>query len=250
MWEAFKQQATTFLLDYTRRQKTRKTAGKHKLLETILNKVTTEDSVDGPTDDYRKLTAQIKGAIAGEKERLQPPEGWLSYIRTLGGDVFSKIFYRNFKQKHANNTIGSLHVTLDWNDAESKAGETTTDEETLGEAADYYRWLYRGKKAGGSLSFFTSLLKRKQVPSNQAKSIDKDITEAEVVKCIRRMAKGKAPGADGLPSEFYQAFESLIAPDLTRVFREILQTGELPGSFEEGEIILLYKKQDSLDIRS
>ena len=85
-WEAFKQQATTFLLDYTRRQKTRKTAGKHKLLETILNKVTTEDSVDGPTDDYRKLTAQIKGAIAGEKERLQPPAGWLSYIRTLGDE--------------------------------------------------------------------------------------------------------------------------------------------------------------------
>jgi hypothetical protein len=47
-------------------------------------------------------------------------------------------------------------VTLDWNDAESKAGEITTDEETLGEAADYYRWLYRDKKAGGSLSFCSS----------------------------------------------------------------------------------------------
>jgi hypothetical protein len=127
----------------------------------ILNKVTTVDSVDGPTDAHRKLTAQIKGAIAGEKERRQPPAGWLSYIRTLGDNVSSKIFDRNFKQKHANNTIGSLHVTLDWNDAESKAGETTIDKETLGEAADYYRWLYRGKKAGGSLSFFTSLLKRK-----------------------------------------------------------------------------------------
>eukprot|EP00966_Prymnesium_polylepis_P186272 4317882-Prymnesium_polylepis.1 len=44
-------------------------------------------TVDGPTDAHRKLTAQIKSAIAGEKERLQPPEGWLSYIRTLGDDV-------------------------------------------------------------------------------------------------------------------------------------------------------------------
>ena len=146
--------------------------------------------------------------------------------------------------------MGSLHVTMDWDAAEQKSGETTTDDEMLGEATDYYSWLYRIKKAGASLDFFTYLLSERQVPKAQARAIERNITHGEVIKSIRKSAKGKAPGTDGLPSEFYQTFETLIAADLLEVFNEIWDTGELPKSFEEGEIILLYKKGDPLDIRN
>ena len=44
--------------------------------------------------------------------------------------------------------------------------------------------------------------------------MDKPVSLAEVKSAIRGSAKGKSPGPDKLPAEFYQEFESLVAEDL------------------------------------
>ena len=44
------------------------------------------------------------------------------------------------------------------------------------------------------------------------------------------MAKGKSPGSDGLPMEFYVAFWDLLGGDFVNVFNASLETGLLPFS--------------------
>ena len=73
------------------------------------------------------------------------------------------------------------------------------------------------------------------------KLMDKEITEAEVREAIGLLATGKFPGPDGLPLEVYSRYVDLIAPILTKVYREAFARGELPHSMYEATVVLLLK---------
>ncbi|KAM9308265.1 uncharacterized protein PAF06_012447 [Gastrophryne carolinensis] len=55
------------------------------------------------------------------------------------------------------------------------------------------------------------------------------------------MSNRKAPGPDGLPSEWYKKNSEAIAPKLLEVFSEALQSETLPESFAQATITLIYK---------
>ena len=61
------------------------------------------------------------------------------------------------------------------------------------------------------------------------------------------MARGKAPGLDGLPLEFYLSFWHLLAPDLLTVLNFSFRDGHFPISLRSGVITLLFKKGDRLN---
>ena len=61
------------------------------------------------------------------------------------------------------------------------------------------------------------------------------------------MAKGKSPGSDGLPMEFYVAFWDLLGEDFVNVFNASLEADLLPFSQREALIALIFKKGDRLD---
>ena len=64
------------------------------------------------------------------------------------------------------------------------------------------------------------------------------------------MQKGKAPGPDALPAEFYQQFEGLIIGPLFQTIEESLAQGSLTEELREGVVLLLYKKGDPREIRN
>lgn len=55
----------------------------------------------------------------------------------------------------------------------------------------------------------------------------------------------KAPGPDGIPTNFFLDNEELWAPLLTNVFNKIVQLG-VPSSWKKTDIIPIYKKGDKL----
>lgn len=80
--------------------------------------------------------------------------------------------------------------------------------------------------------------------------LTQDFTLLELHKSILSFKKGKSPGEDGLPVEFYLTFWDILAPDLLTVFSEFERLDRLPDSFRTGIVTLLHKQKDRTDLRN
>ncbi|KAJ8361956.1 hypothetical protein AAFF_G00409110 [Aldrovandia affinis] len=81
-------------------------------------------------------------------------------------------------------------------------------------------------------------------------SLEADLTLKDVTDALQSFKKGKAPGLDGLPLEFYLTFWDIVGPDLTFVFGEFDGVGRLPDSFRTGVVTLIFKKGDATDLKN
>ena len=73
---------------------------------------------------------------------------------------------------------------------------------------------------------------------------DGSIPLAELEAALRGLPRGKAPGLDGIPYEFYQRFWPVLGPELAAVLQEAFTSQAspaLPPSLMQGRITLLYK---------
>ena len=72
---------------------------------------------------------------------------------------------------------------------------------------------------------------------------DGSISLEELTQTLQGLPRGKSPGFDGLPYEFYQRFWDQLGPELTAVLSEAFQAGaaSLPADMTEGRVTLLYK---------
>ena len=80
--------------------------------------------------------------------------------------------------------------------------------------------------------------------------LSQDFTLLELDKCLKSFKKGKSPGNDGLPLEFYLTFWDILAHDLLAVFKDLEGLDRLPDSFRSGIVTLLYKKGDKTDLKN
>lgn len=77
---------------------------------------------------------------------------------------------------------------------------------------------------------------------------DEGVTLAELHSALKASARGKKPGSDGLPYEFYAQSWDLLGPELLAVLQESFQAQlapSLPASMTQGVITLLYKGKGS-----
>jgi hypothetical protein len=66
----------------------------------------------------------------------------------------------------------------------------------------------------------------------------------EVVEAITSLPKGKAPGHDGLPIEFFQENVEETTPTLLLAFRAMLSSGLTSAFINKSRIILIPKSED------
>ena len=116
--------------------------------------------------------------------------------------------------------------------------------------SDFYSSLYSASETDASAQ--DALLANLPTPLPPEKS---DLCEGllsaeECHLALVGMAKGKAPGSEGLPAEFYCKFWDLLGPDLVEVLNFIFNFGSLSLSQRRGIISLLFKKGDRLDARN
>jgi hypothetical protein len=62
------------------------------------------------------------------------------------------------------------------------------------------------------------------------------------------MPKDKAPGCDGIPTEFFHEFMSEVSPTLLQAFSAMLRNGKTSELFNKGLIILIPKSGDQARI--
>ena len=60
-------------------------------------------------------------------------------------------------------------------------------------------------------------------------------------------SRGKSPGSDGLPMEFYVKFWPILGTDLVNVLNSCYLSGVVSVTQRRGLISLIFKKGDRLD---
>ncbi|GFR76389.1 RNA-directed DNA polymerase (Reverse transcriptase) domain containing protein [Elysia marginata] len=113
-----------------------------------------------------------------------------------------------------------------------KEGKTQTDRETIPQICeDFYEKLYETASP---------------VPQNTRNSSQGRVTifeEQEVIKCLNEMSKNKAPGPDEITSDIIRIGGAPAISYLTKALNQILTLKEIPPSWNEAKIIILYKKK-------
>ena len=90
-------------------------------------------------------------------------------------------------------------------------------------------------------TFFSSL-DRPSLSEEQKHLLNAPISKQEVLNAINGLQSGKAPGPDGLSSEFYKEFQDLLADPLLNMLNYSFERGVLPVSLREAYISLILKK--------
>lgn len=88
---------------------------------------------------------------------------------------------------------------------------------------EYLKEVY-SSRANITESVLSSFLDPLSIPMLSAEAregLEADITLEEIQVAMGHLRGGKAPGADGLPSEFYSNFAELLAPKLTSLLTKL-----------------------------
>ena len=77
-----------------------------------------------------------------------------------------------------------------------------------------------------------------------------EFTEEEVERAIKRVKRHKAQGVDGITSDIIKLGGPVVLTYLTNIFNNILKTKQIPDSWHEAKIAILFKKGDPKDIKN
>ncbi len=81
-------------------------------------------------------------------------------------------------------------------------------------------------------------------PTQTNDILDSDFTSSEICLTLQSLQKGKAPGFDGLPYDFYKAVPGVLIEKITLHFNKILHSGTIPDCFKLALYCPLFKKGD------
>ena len=134
---------------------------------------------------------------------------------------------------------------------QAEDGQTLTHTAAIrSRAVGFYVQLYSSEYQEDDAAFNAFCQDLPTVSEETNRELEGPLTEAELFAALQSVQGGKAPGIDGLPSEFYQAFWTELKGDLLGVFSESFEDLSLPQSCRRAVLTLLPKKGDLQQIRN
>ena len=123
-------------------------------------------------------------------------------------------------------------------------GEVTTEPARMRKhAVEFYSELFRAVHC--DVDSAAELLEGlPQLSPEERDLLNSDITLEELTMAVSQMASGKAPGMDGLPSDFLKHFWGVLGRDILDIVKECFKKGTLPTSCRRTVLSLLPKKGD------
>ena len=131
----------------------------------------------------------------------------------------------------------------------TKGGEVKNTKEIGRVVENFYGSLYEEKKVQAAIMDEVLSTLENKINEN-ADFLTIDFNVLEMTKVLKSFKKGKSPGIDGLPVEFYDKFWDILVHELLTVFKEFDRHDRLPDSFRTGIVTLLHKKDDKTDLKN
>jgi len=189
------------------------------------------------TDDIAakiESTSQKLGKLETDlAERLAIKSGtrWLEE-----GERSSSYFYQRFSERLQLAKIPDLTVN----------GATVSDAQGKARACrDHLQQQWDRRQVAPAADFPWHCPKLEPLTAN---SLIHLITQEEIANAISQSPNGKAPGPDGIPSEFYKKYTDIITLPLMKLFNDIMIFGKCaPVSWAQSKCILIPKKTQGLD---
>lgn len=193
------------------------------------------------TNRIRELKNKLEDIEKEQEEgcRVRSKENWIDK-----SEHCARYFYDEEKRKGKLRVIESV---LD------EKGDLKTSKEDICETIRtfYEKLLTRENLEESEMKLLVDRYISKQLSDNERDSIEGVITKAEILKALKEMKNNKSPGLDGLPREFYVMMWPEIGNDLSDVIANICLRDELPQSWTEGLVSIMYKeKGDSRDLKN
>lgn len=158
------------------------------------------------------------------------------------GETSSAFFLRLEKKRAADRSVAALRT----ND-----GSIVSHNDDLCRVfSSFYESLFTAEATDPAIA--NSLLSNvsSTLPSTQADLCDGPLSFDECFAALNGMARGKSPGSDGLPMEFYVKFWPILGTDLVNVLNSCYLSGVMSLTQRRGLISLIFKKGDRLDPRN
>lgn len=95
---------------------------------------------------------------------------------------------------------------------------------------NFYRTLYTAEPTDpqAQAKLFTNI--ESKITDEQNDALASDITHTEILQALTQMHNGKSQGSDGLPTDLYKTFSSLLIDDLLELYNYIFSSGRMAPS--------------------
>ncbi|CAI5998235.1 unnamed protein product [Closterium sp. NIES-65] len=180
-------------------------------------------------EELKVKESQLAAYLASEQERVSLMAG-VKELRE--GELPGKLMSVKVKTRKERTMITSLQ----WK------GTVRKDSRGILEAAsEFYTELFSEPTSTTDSTFWTVAPDRK-LGEEQSQLLVEDWSEAEVKEALDSMAKGKSPGADGIPKEFFSQHWDSLGGDVLGFAKRFEETAVLPPAALEAVTVLLHKK--------
>ncbi len=159
------------------------------------------------------------------------------------GERNTKFFLNLENKTQNNNTVKFIR--------NSNGQYVENNSEMFHEMCTYYEKLYKSKEIKDDcISQYLDDVNCNNLSQNEKSMCDATPTMEECKNAVFCMKKGKSPGSDGLPSEFYTCFWSAINKLFYDVLLCIFEKKEMSFSQRLSIITLVFKKGDRYDLKN
>lgn len=158
------------------------------------------------------------------------------------GEKPTRFFFSLESTRAAKNSIRSLY--------DLNGTEVNTQHEIEHAHWNFYSKLYSAEQIDPQIQneFMSNV--PVSLSDDEKSKCDLPLTLQEITLAIRSLSKGKTPGSNGLPLEFYIKFCDLLAPHLVDLFNFSLENGSFSLSMQESMTRVIFKKDDPKDLKN
>ena len=184
--------------------------------------------------------------VVAEEERFQVLEAlrirrFSRFHWVKEGDLPTKFFFNFLKNRQPSSKIRVLD--------NGRGEELVEEEEIRSEFFNFFANLYKSEDRGRSVRDYLEEVIVNKLSIEERNSIEREVETQEIEAVVSRLAKGKSPGLDGIPNEFYHKCWESIKSDLRELISAIFANGGLKREFNQSLIVFIPKSHNSRTVR-